>query len=253
PEVVSVDTAPILNKRCAECTHKDGVALSIIVINKASADHYAEIAYAHLDNLMHEIKTANFTSRSEELPKKKALLRVTVQANIDKAKAACASKERMAVIEATVAINANLDISWSKKEEIALDRIQSNVNAEILSKDYDQRRDSASEIVPAPEIPFGSAPAPENPAPVSETSEPILETPAPVLETVAPIVETSKAEESPANNNGGLQVGIDVAANIDPKFVCKIGYMNASDARTVLSLQVKLQKEFAPRPAHFYQ
>ncbi|KAG0363959.1 hypothetical protein BGX24_004811, partial [Mortierella sp. AD032] len=130
-------------KRCGDCTHNDGLALDIIV--KASADHYSTIAHARLDNLMSEIQTAKVTSGAQDLPQEKAALSVAVQTKIDEAKKACSSDALAPAIKATVAADANLDIPWSKKEEIEkkmaeldikitqlmLERIQANINAEL--------------------------------------------------------------------------------------------------------------------------
>ncbi|KAF9329855.1 hypothetical protein BGZ91_000373, partial [Linnemannia elongata] len=85
-----------ITKRCGDCTHKDGAALDVII--KASAEHYADIAHARLDNLMNEIATAKVTSGAKDLPKEKALLTITVQSNIDNAKRACTSEELVPAI-----------------------------------------------------------------------------------------------------------------------------------------------------------
>ncbi|KAF9347102.1 hypothetical protein BGX26_001396, partial [Mortierella sp. AD094] len=116
----------IIAKRCADCTHTDGVALDIIV--KASADHYSSIAQTRLNTLMAEIETAKVTSGTQDLPQEKAMLNVAIQT------------------KATVASDTSLDVAWSKKEEIEkkmveldamitkliLERIQANINAELL-------------------------------------------------------------------------------------------------------------------------
>ncbi|KAG0255349.1 hypothetical protein BG011_005182 [Mortierella polycephala] len=249
PLAVNVDTAPILNRHCMECTHKDVAALR--VFTKASADHYARITQVHLDNLLQGILT---TAKADD---RSALIAATVKINIDKAKEACTSEELMPVIEDTIAANVNFDIPWSKEEEIkkkidkldasftqvVVSRIQNIVNAEILSKDCTEELTNPK-IVPAPEIPSESDPG---------TLAPVLEIAASVPETAAPMVETPKAEESPASDKGGLQAGIDVATNIDPKFVCKTGCKDANDAETVLSIRVNLENAFAPRLDHFYQ
>ncbi|KAG9072734.1 hypothetical protein KI688_000510 [Linnemannia hyalina] len=264
-----------LTKRaCGDCTQKDGAALDVII--KASADHYADIAHARLDNLMREIATAKVTSGTEELPKEKALLTITVQSKIDDAKKACSSEELVPAIKAAVAADANLDVAWSKQEEkelekkmveldvkitkLVLDRIQANVNAELLSKDCTEKMTN-TEIAPAPEtsapVPETPAPVPETPAPAPDTPAPVPETPAPTPETSAPVPETSApVPETPApvpeNTDNGLKVGINVAANVDPKFVCKSGCNDAQDAKNVLSLRVNLENQFKPRLDHFY-
>ncbi|KAK3838353.1 MAG: hypothetical protein JOS17DRAFT_770719 [Linnemannia elongata] len=255
-----------LTKRCGNCTHKDGAALDVII--KASADHYADIAHARLDNLMNEIATAKVTSGTEELPKEKALLTITVQSNIDNAKKACTSEELVPAIESAVEADANLDVAWSKQEDqelkkkmvelevkitqLVLDRIQANINAELLSKDCTEKMTN-TEIAPAPATP---APVPETPAPIPETS-PTPETPAPTPEAQAPVLETpAPALETlvpvPENTDNGVKVGIDVAANVDLKFVCKSGCNDSQDAKNVLSLRVKLENELKPRLDHFY-
>ncbi|KAF9912890.1 hypothetical protein EC991_007502 [Linnemannia zychae] len=302
-----------LAKRCNDCTHKDSAALDVII--KASADHYADIAHIRLDNLMREISTAKVTSGTEELPKEKALLTITVQAKIDDAKKACTSEELVPAIKAAVDADVNLDIAWSKQEDkeiekkmaeldakitqLVLDRIEANINAELLSKDCTEKMTN-TEIAPAPETPAPApetpAPAPETPAPVPETPAPVPETPAPAPETPAPAPETpapapetpapvpetpapapetpAPAPETPApvpetpsptpeapapvpentntDGNNGLKIGIDVAANVDPKFVCKSGCNDSQDANNVLSLRVNIENELKPRLDHFY-
>ncbi|KAK3838312.1 MAG: hypothetical protein JOS17DRAFT_729641 [Linnemannia elongata] len=244
---------PLIKRACGDCTHKDDAALDVII--KASADHYADIAHARLDNLMREFATAKVTSGAEELPKEKTLLTIAVQSKIDDAKKACTSEELVPAIKAAVAADANLDVAWSKQEDkelekkmaaldvkitkLVLDRIQAKVNAELLSKDCTEKMTN-TEIAPAPET---SAPVPETPAPVPETPAPTPETPPPVPETSAPV---------PENTDNGLKVGIDVAANVDPKFVCKSGCNDAEDAKDVLSLRVNLENELKPRLDHFY-
>ncbi|KAG0075799.1 hypothetical protein BGZ90_009478 [Linnemannia elongata] len=262
---------PLTKRACGDCTHKDGAALDVII--KASADHYADIAHARLDNLMREIATAKVTSGTEELPKEKALLTLTVQSKIDDAKKACTSEELVPAIKAAVAADANLDIAWSKQEDkelekkmaeldvkvtkLVLDRIQAKVDAELLSKDCTEKMTN-TEIAPAPEtsapapetsapVPEAPAPVPETPAPAPQAPAPVPETPAPAPEAPAPVPETSAPV--PENTDNGLKVGIDVAANVDPKFVCKSG---CNDAEDVLSLRVNLENELKPRLDHFY-
>ncbi|KAG0283949.1 hypothetical protein BGZ96_011691 [Linnemannia gamsii] len=262
---------PLTKRVCVDCTHKDGAALDVII--KASADHYADIAHARLDNLMREIATAKVTSGTEELPKEKALLTITVQTKIDDAKKACTSEELVPAIKAAVAADANLDVAWSKQEDkelekkmaaldvkitkLVLDRIQANINAELLSKDCTEKMTN-TEIAPAPESPAPApespAPAPESPAPAPESPAPAPEAPALVPETAVPAPETSAPvpENTDNSNNDGLKVGIDVAANVDPKFVCKSGCNDSQDAKNVLSLRVNLENELKPRLDHFY-
>ncbi|KAF9154540.1 hypothetical protein BG015_000684 [Linnemannia schmuckeri] len=299
---------PII-KRCGDCTYKDDAALDAII--KASADHYADIAHARLDNLMREIATAKVTSGTEELPEQKALLTSTVQSKIDDAKKACTSEELVPAIKDAVTADANLDVAWSKQEnkdlekimaeldamimKMVLDRIQENVNAELLSKDCAEKMTN-TEIVLAPETPApapellsddcteemtntGIAPAPGTPAPAleslatapetlapaSEAPTPVPETPAPAPEALAPVPETpARAPETPApapetpapvpenTDNNGLKDGIDVAANVGPKFVCKSGCRDAQDAKNVLSLLENLENELKPLLDHFY-
>ncbi|KAK3842929.1 MAG: hypothetical protein J3R72DRAFT_442017 [Linnemannia gamsii] len=111
-------------------------------------------------------------------------------------------------------------------------------------------------IAPAPETP---APAPETPAPIPETPVPIQETPdsapeapAPVPEAPTPVTEAPAPENTSNNDFNALKVGIDVAANVDPKFVCKSGCNDSQDAKNVLSLRVNLENELKPRLDHFY-
>ncbi|KAF9118681.1 hypothetical protein BGW39_000959, partial [Mortierella sp. 14UC] len=119
----------------------------------------------------------------------------------------------------------------AKITQLVPDRIQVNVNAELLSKDCTEKMTN-TEIAPASETP---APIPETPAPAQETPAPVPETPTPVLENT-----------NNTNNNSGLKVGIDVAANVDPKFVCKSGRNDAQDAKNVLSLRINLENELKP-------
>ncbi|KAF9546303.1 hypothetical protein EC957_009917 [Mortierella hygrophila] len=234
-------------KRCGDCTHNDGLALDIIV--KASADHYSTIAHTRLDNLMAEIQTAKVTSGAQDLPQEKAALNVAVQLKIDEAKKACSPEVLAPAIMATVSSDANLDVAWSKKEEIekkmaeldvkitqlVLERIQANINAELLSKDCTEKMTN-TEIAPAP----APAPAPaEVPAPAPAPAEVPAPAPAPA--------------EAPSPAPAGAQAGIDVAASVDSKFVCKTGCRDSNDAKNVLSLRVNLESELTPRLDHFYQ
>ncbi|KAG0304076.1 hypothetical protein BGZ98_005953 [Dissophora globulifera] len=236
-----IKSSTVITKRCTECTHKDDAALDLIV--QTSAQHYAKIAQIRLDNLLSEMENVKVTSGAESLPKEKAALTITIKAKIDKAKKECSSEALEPVIKASVAIDSNMDIPWSKKDEVekkmvdldakiaalVLERIHANVNAETLSKDCTENMTN-TEIASAP------APAPEAPTPVPETQAPAPETPASV----------------PKSTPGGLQVGIDITGNVDPKFVCKSGCKDSKDANTVLSLRVNLEKEFQPRLDHFY-
>ncbi|KAG0053714.1 hypothetical protein BGZ83_000523 [Gryganskiella cystojenkinii] len=245
----TINSIHLLNKRCGDCTQTDGLALDLIV--QASADHYASIAHRHLDNLMIEIETAKVTSGNQELPQEKAALNVAVQAKIDGAKQACAPEALAPVIKATVTANSNMDVPWSKKEEIekkmadfdimitnvVLDRIQSQVNAEGLSKDCTEKMTN-TDLAPAP-----AGPAPAAPVPA----------PAAVPETPAPAPAEVPAPPAPAPAETEPQAGIDVKASVDPKFVCKSGCKDSADAHTVLTLRVNLENEFQPRLTHFYQ
>lgn len=274
----ALDNIHILNKRCADCTHTDGQALDLIV--QASADHYSTIAHKHLDNLMIEIETAKVTSGNQELPQEKAALNVAVQIKIDEAKKACAPEALAPAIKATVIANSNMDVPWSKKEEIekkmaeldilitnlVLDRIQAQVNAEDLSKDCTEKMTN-TDLVPAPATPAPApeaapapAPAPAEvpaPAPAPASAEPAPVAPAP--ETPAPAPAAPAPEPAAAQpcaectNPSGAQAGIDVKASVDPKFVCKSGCKDSADAHTVLTLRVNLENEFQPRLTHFYQ
>ncbi|KAF9372664.1 hypothetical protein CPC16_002309 [Podila verticillata] len=267
----NVATNGLAKRSCADCTHADGAALDIII--KASADHYADIAHARLDGLMNEINTAKVTSGTQDLPKEKALLTITIQNKIDEAKKACSSQELEPVIKASVTADANLDIPWSKKEEVEkkMAELDLKITKLIAPAPAPVELDTPAPAPPAP-APATEAPAPvpETPAPVPETPAPAAETPAPASEALAPTpevpapasVETpapaALAESAPQpthennNNNGELRVGIDVASNVDPKFVCKDGCKDSNDANTILNLRVTLEKELTPRLEHFY-
>ncbi|KAF9335033.1 hypothetical protein BG006_001022 [Podila minutissima] len=266
----------VLTKRCADCTNKDAVALEIIV--QASADHYSNIAHVRLDNLMNEIQTAKVTSGSQDLPQEKAALTVTVQTKIEEAKKACTPEALASAIKATVAANANMDVPWSKKEEIEkkmveldimitklmLDRIQANIDAERLSKDCTEQMTN-TQIAPAPAPEAAPAPAPATeaapvsapevaaPAPAPEVAAPA---PAPEVAAPAPAPEVAAPAPAPAacteTSCGSKQAGIDVAADVDAKYVCKSGCKDTQDAKNVLSLRVTLENEFEPRLDHFY-
>ncbi|GJJ70853.1 hypothetical protein EMPS_03203 [Entomortierella parvispora] len=105
---------------------------------------------------------------------------------------------------------------------------------------------------PAPEIlasePETATPEPETPAPAPETPAPVPESPAPAPE--ASPIAVAAAPEAPKDDS--VQAGIDVAASVDSKFVCKTGCKDSEDAHTVLSLRVNLENEFKPRLDHFY-
>ncbi|KAK3812094.1 MAG: hypothetical protein J3Q66DRAFT_403941 [Benniella sp.] len=189
----------VITKRCAECTHKDSIALDLIV--KASATHYSSIAHAHLDSLMTEIESAKVTSGGLELPREKAMLSVTVQSKIEQTRKDCSPEALAPEIKATVASDASLDIAWSKEEEIRkkmaeldlmitklmLERIQVNINAELLSKDCTEKM-TTTEIAPAPaptssqeQAPFPVEQPAQAPAPVEAPAPPAApeEAPAP--------------------------------------------------------------------------
>ncbi|KAF9571006.1 hypothetical protein EC968_001091 [Mortierella alpina] len=273
-------TTQILSKRCAECTQVDGVALDFIV--KESANHYSNIAQARLDNLLSDIKAAKVTSGAEELPQEKEMLSTTVQIQIEGAKRDCAPEALAPAIKDVVTSQATFDIPWSKKEEIEkklaeldvaitklmLERMQNRINAELLSKDCTEKM-TETVIAPAPPGPVAvdapappvapAAPAaPETPAAtVPETpAATVPETPAPaaVPETPAPAPEApapAPAPEAPAPAPAA-QPGIDVAASVDPKYVCKSGCTDSQDAKKVLSIRVDIQKALGDRFDTFY-
>ncbi|KAF9103315.1 hypothetical protein BGX29_003493 [Mortierella sp. GBA35] len=247
---VNTDVArdSIVKRHCSDCTHTDDATLIIII--KASADHYADIVHVRLDSLMREIATAKVSSGFEELPKEKALLTITVQSKIDDAKKACTWEKFNPAIKAAVTADANLDVVRSKQEDkelekkmadlevkitqLIVDRIQANINAESLSKDATEKMTN-TEITPASETP---ALVPETPT-----------TPERVEETTPKTTEPSTENNS---KSGGLRVGIDVAAKVDPKFVCKSGCSDSQDAKDVLSLRINLENQLKPRLNHFY-
>ncbi|KAG0299799.1 hypothetical protein BGZ97_003539 [Linnemannia gamsii] len=262
----TVTASHTIVKRCSDCTHNDGLALDIIV--KASADHYSTIAHTRLDNLMAEIQTAKVTSGTQDLPQEKAALSVAVQTKIDEAKKACSPEVLAPAIKATVTGDANLDVPWSKKEEIEkkmaeldakitqlmLERIQANINAELLSKDCTEQM-THTEIVPAPTEAPAPAPAPapvEAPAPAPAPAPAEVPAPAPApaeAPAPAPVAEPCTS----CTSTTGAQAGIDVAASVDSKFVCKTGCKDSDDAKNVLTLRVNLESELTPRLDHFYQ
>ncbi|KAF9331251.1 hypothetical protein BGZ91_012192, partial [Linnemannia elongata] len=100
---------PLTKRACGDCTHKDGAALDVII--KASADHYADIAHARLDNLMRQIATA--------------------KSKIDDAKKACTSEELVPAIKAAVSADANLDIAWSKQEDKELEKKMAELDVKV--------------------------------------------------------------------------------------------------------------------------
>ncbi|KAG0198273.1 hypothetical protein BGX28_008273 [Mortierella sp. GBA30] len=277
----------VIAKRCTECTPNDGIALNLIV--DQSARHYSNIAHIHLDKLLSDMQTAKVTSGNQEMPQEQAMLTVAIQSKIDEAKKACSPEALAPVIKTTVTSESTFDVPWSKKEEIEkkmaeldvaitklmLDRIQSNINAEMLSKDCTEKMTN-TEIVPAPPAPapepvapiapiapiapVASAPVPDAPAAVPEAPVapvPVPEAPAPAPapeapvsapETPAPAPEVpAPAPQAPMPDPSTVQPGIDYAASIDPKFVCKSGCKDSNDARTVLSLRVDLNNQFEHR------
>ncbi|KAF9319973.1 hypothetical protein BG003_007658 [Podila horticola] len=258
----------VLTKRCIDCTNKDAVALDIIV--QASANHYSNIAHVRLDSLLSEIQTAKVTSGSQDLPQEKAALTVAVQTKIDEAKKACAPEALALAIRNTVTSNANMDVPWSKKEEIErnmveldimitklmLDLIQDNINAERLSKDCTEQMTNtqiAPAPAPAPEAAPAPAPAPEVAAPAPAPEAAPAPAPAPVAAPApAPAPEAAPAPVTAAPAPGSKQAGIDVAADVDSKYVCKSGCKDTQDAKNVLSLRVTLENQFEPRLDHFY-
>ncbi|KAF8926288.1 hypothetical protein EDD21DRAFT_185690 [Dissophora ornata] len=269
-----------LSKRCTGCTHEDGVARDLFV--SASANLYAGIARDRLDLLKLKIEAAKVPSGVEALPRE-AMLMVTVKSTIDKAKQDCTSEALAPVIMETIAEDPSMDFTWSNKKEvekrmtdinakitdIVIKRLQFNVNAVTLSKDCTEKMTN-TEIAPAP-APEASAPIPETPAPAPETPAPAPETPAPAPEAPAPAPESpAPVPESPApgletaaavpesttepnvEDKNGLQVGINIAGDFDPKFVCKSGCQNSQDAETVLGARVSLQNFFANHLDPFY-
>ncbi|KAF9352204.1 hypothetical protein BGX26_009927 [Mortierella sp. AD094] len=234
------------------------------------------------------MKAAQVTSGPEDLPKEKALLDVAVKAKIDQAKKDCSPEALEPLIKATIKAETGSDNEWADKEEaekklldldiklmkLIQDRIQVNINAELLSKDCTEKITN-TEIAPAeepfnaesvePEPEAAEEPAPEAPAPVPEEApipEPEATEPAP--EAPAPIPEEASAPETPApvpeaapegctKGKGGINICVNVDANVDPKFVCKSGCKDAKDAKVVLNLRVNLEKEFQPRLDKFYE
>ncbi|KAG0327710.1 hypothetical protein BG000_000836, partial [Podila horticola] len=186
-----VDVTANILTNCADCTQADSHALDVIIA--ASANHYSKIAHVRLDNLMKEMSTASVTDGAEELPREKALLLVAVQTKINDAKIASMPHALAPAIKAAIEADADLNIPWSQKDQVekkmvdlnlaitnlVLDRIQVNINAELLSKDCAEKMTN-TEIVPAPDaVPE----TPAAPAPVTEASAPIQE--APVTEAPA--------------------------------------------------------------------
>ncbi|KAG0020692.1 hypothetical protein BGZ81_009232 [Podila clonocystis] len=259
PEANVINPSHVLTKRCADCTNKDAAALDIIV--QASANHYSNIAHVRLDNLLSEIQTAKVTSGSQDLHQEKAALTVTVQNKIDEAKEACAPEALAPAIRATVTANSNMDVAWSKKEEIEknmveldimitrlmLDRMQAKIDAERLSKDCTEQMTNTQIVpAPAPEAAPAPAPAPEAaPAPVPAPEA----VPAPAPVPAAPVPAPAACTETSC---GFKTAGIDVAADVDAKYVCKTGCKDTQDAKNVLSLRVTLENQFEPRLDHFY-
>ncbi|KAG0237337.1 hypothetical protein BGW42_001257 [Actinomortierella wolfii] len=278
-----------ITKRCNECTQTDGIALDLIV--KSTADHFAEIAVKRLDSLNAEIQTAKVTSNNVELPQEKTALTVTVQAKIDAAKKACSPEELAPVIKATVATDGSLDIPWSQKSKdeveqklvelnvkvtkLVVDRIQANINADVLSKECTENMTN-TKIEPAPEdTPFKEDSAPEEAAPSKDTSAPSQDNSAPSQDTSASEPAADPATDAPADSTSqesvpatdgsatyqqpseeskpDLKAGIDVAADVDSKYVCKSGCVDSEDAKHVLALRVNLEGVLAPRIDHFVQ
>ncbi|KAG0279442.1 hypothetical protein BGZ95_001208 [Linnemannia exigua] len=143
-----------------------------------------------------------------------------------------------------------------KEKALLTITVQSKIDEAKKACTSEELVPAIKDATPAP-VPETPTPVPETPAPAPETPAPIQETPAPAPETPAPAPETpAPAPEAPApvpeNTNNGLKVGIDVAANVDPKFVCKSGCNDSQDAKNVLSLRVNLENELKPRLDHFY-
>ncbi|KAG0074300.1 hypothetical protein BGZ92_003443, partial [Podila epicladia] len=189
-------TANILGN-CAGCTQADSNALDVII--SASANHYSKIAHVRLDNLMKEMSTASVADGTEELPKEKALLMVAVQTKINDAKIACMPHALEPAIKTAIEAHADLHIPWSQKDQVeekmadlnllitdlVLDRIQVDINAELLSKECTEKMTN-TEIVP---VPVAAPEIPPAPAPITEAPTPIAEAPAPIAEAPAPIAE----------------------------------------------------------------
>ncbi|KAG0004506.1 hypothetical protein BGZ79_009039 [Entomortierella chlamydospora] len=189
--------------------------------------------------------------RSPELPKEKALLDVAIKAKIDQAKKDCSLEALEPLIKATIEAETDSDDKWADNEEtkkkklldlnvkianLILDRIQANVNAELLSKD-------CTEIAPAEE-PLSAESAELEPG---ATEEPAPEAPTTASE------ETLATPESCIKGKGGINICLNVDANIDPKFVSKSGCKDAKDAKFVLDLRVNLEKTFEPHLDHFHK
>ncbi|KAF8926514.1 hypothetical protein BGZ47_002682 [Haplosporangium gracile] len=203
-------------------------------------------------------------NKADDLPQEKVALSVAVQTKIDEAKKACSPEVLAPAIKATVISDANLDVAWSRKEEIEkmmvelgvkitqlmLERMQPNINAEFLSKDCTEKMIN-TEIVPAPAEAFAPAPAPvaaPAPAPVS------VEVPAPAPALAEALAPASAAEPCTSCTSAtGAQAGIDVADSVDSKFVCKTVCRDSDDAKTVLTLRVNLESVLAHRLDRFYQ
>ncbi|KAF9115352.1 hypothetical protein BGX27_008121 [Mortierella sp. AM989] len=244
----------------------DTPALDALV--KIYSDHYSDIALVHLNILSDEMEAAKVTSGTEELPEEKALLTAAVNAKIDQAKEDCSPDVLGPLIEATIrAETGSDDVQWANKEEaerklldidakvaeLVVNRIQVNINAELLSKDCTEKMTN-TEIVPAEE-PFSAESVgsePEAPAPISEEPEP--EAPALIPEETAPETPAPVLEAVPSGctkDSSGINICVDINANIG-KLVCKSGCKDANDAKIVLDLYINLEKEFKPRLEHFY-
>ncbi|KAI7819143.1 hypothetical protein BC939DRAFT_460873 [Gamsiella multidivaricata] len=227
----NIGSSSVIAKRhCGECSHKDQEALDLII--DVSAKHYANIAQTRLDDLVRDLTTSRVTSSTKGLGKKKSVLDTTIQSNIEKAKEDCSSEALARVIKTTVTSDADMDIPWSKEEEVEkimmeldskitqvmLEHIQTNINAEDLSKDCTEKMTN-TEIAPAPakeefsvdsspsmsEAPAAEAPAPEvstsnTRAPEAEASASMPEAPAAEPEAPASMPEVPAAEpEAPAS------------------------------------------------------
>ncbi|KAF9969213.1 hypothetical protein BGZ73_008551, partial [Actinomortierella ambigua] len=272
-------------KRCVDCTATDSIALDLII--KSTADHYSDIAATRLDLLNTDIQSAKVTSGSQELTQEKAALTITVQSKIDAAKKACSSDELAPVIKATVTSDSSMDIAWSQqsREEIEkkmvaldatitrmiLDRIQSTINADTLSKECTENMTN-TEITPAPvdsnvgkestsagqSAPGISVDASLNAPIVGGTSDSSKATDATGGSTGSSVIDTpaSASGSQPCEDVNGssvLKPGIDIAASVDSKYVCAKGCTDTEDATNVLTLRVSLEKALAPRIDHVVQ
>ncbi|KAG0013429.1 hypothetical protein BGZ80_011079 [Entomortierella chlamydospora] len=133
-------------------------------IVKLTTGHYPDIANLGLDGLLGDMKAAKVTSGSEELPKERDLLNIAVKAKIDQAKKDCSRESLEPLARATIGAETDSDNKWADNEEtkrkllgldaklvkLIQDRIQVNINAELLSKECTEKMTNI-EIAPAEE------------------------------------------------------------------------------------------------------